>query len=181
MDRWERTHDALARAALELFTEQGYDATRTAQIAARAGVSEMTLFRHFSAKEALLLEDPFDPLMAVAVRARPPEEPPMRALAEGIRETWDEIDPCAADALRSRLRILAGVSGLAGAIERSTRRSVAALAEALRDRGVESASAEVAASAMLSGLGAALLTWARSESAVLDEAVGRALDVLGGE
>lgn len=40
---------------------QGYAATGTAQIAQRAGVSEMTLFRHFPSKEALLLEDPSMP------------------------------------------------------------------------------------------------------------------------
>ena len=37
MDRWNRTHEALSRAALEWFAERGYDATSTAGIAARAG------------------------------------------------------------------------------------------------------------------------------------------------
>ncbi|HNP15627.1 MAG TPA: helix-turn-helix domain-containing protein, partial [Terrimesophilobacter sp.] len=59
MSRWDRTHDALLQAALELFEEHGFDATGTVQIARRAGVSEMTLFRHFPSKEALLLADPF--------------------------------------------------------------------------------------------------------------------------
>ncbi|KPC86144.1 TetR family transcriptional regulator, partial [Streptomyces sp. NRRL WC-3753] len=39
-----------------MFAAQGYDATTTAAVAERAGVSEMTLFRHFATKEALLLE-----------------------------------------------------------------------------------------------------------------------------
>lgn len=82
MGRWEQTHKSLRKAALELFAEQGYEATATAQVAERAGVSEMTLFRHFPTKEMLLLADPFDPLMAEAVRARPEHEPAMRALAK---------------------------------------------------------------------------------------------------
>src|SRR5690625_7233016 len=92
MSRWERTHAALRTAALELFLAHGYDATSTARIAEHAGVSEMTLFRHFPAKDALLLDDPFDPLMAEAVRGRPPGEPPLRALAGGLERTWREVE-----------------------------------------------------------------------------------------
>ncbi|WP_329001043.1 TetR/AcrR family transcriptional regulator [Kribbella sp. NBC_00709] len=45
--RAARTRDRLLTAALELFTERGYDATSVSEIAARAGVTEMTFFRHF--------------------------------------------------------------------------------------------------------------------------------------
>ena len=92
MGRWDQTHEALKRAAFELCAERGYEATATAQVAERAGVSEMTLFRHFPTKEALLLTDPFDPLMAEAVRARPAHEPAMLALAQGIRQAWGRVD-----------------------------------------------------------------------------------------
>lgn len=40
----------LLKAAHELFTERGYRATTTKEIAARAGVAEPTLFRHFGTK-----------------------------------------------------------------------------------------------------------------------------------
>ncbi|WP_138493341.1 TetR/AcrR family transcriptional regulator [Paenibacillus pinistramenti] len=42
-------------AALELFSEQGFDGTSTAQIAERSGMSEATLFKYYNAKKALLL------------------------------------------------------------------------------------------------------------------------------
>lgn len=180
MDRWNRTHAALSRVALELFAERGYDATGTAQIAERAGVSEMTLFRHFPSKEALLLADPFDPFMAEAVRTRPADELPMRALAEGIRQVWVEIDAETTRGLRVRLRMIAEAESLRGAIERHSDATIAALVEALAARGIAPDSARVAATATISGLSTALLDWARCEQASLDDALGNALDVLGG-
>ena len=50
------TRERLARAALDLFTTQGYHASTTPQIAAKAGVAEGTIYRHFSSKEHLLNE-----------------------------------------------------------------------------------------------------------------------------
>ncbi|MFD3005937.1 TetR/AcrR family transcriptional regulator [Thermus tengchongensis] len=44
----------LLQAALELLAERGYRGATTKEIARRAGVSEVTLFRRFGSKEALL-------------------------------------------------------------------------------------------------------------------------------
>lgn len=181
MGRWDRTHDALRRAALELFADRGYEATATAQVAERAGVSEMTLFRHFPTKEALLLADPFDPLMAEAVRARAESESAMRALVEGIRQAWGQVDAESTRELRGLLRIVAQTSTLRGAVERNSDQTAAALVGALLDRGVGAAQARIAVSAVIAGLSTALLDWAQSEKTSLDAALGSALDVLGGE
>lgn len=181
MKRWDRTHEALREAAFELVAEIGYDAAATAQIAERAGVSEMTLFRHFPSKEMLLLADPFDPLMAEAVRARPSDESPMRALAEGIRQAWTQVDDESVRKLRKLLQIVAQTPALRGAIERTSEETMAALVQALQDRGANEARARVAAAATIGGLGAALLAWAQSDDAALDVVLACALDVLGGE
>lgn len=180
MKRWDRTHEALRQAALELFAEHGYDAAATAQIAERAGVSEVTLFRHFPSKEALLLSDPFDPLMAEAVRARPPQERAMRALAEGIRQAWKQVDAESTRELRNLLQIVAQTPSLLGAIERNSEETIVALVGALRDRGVDEMQARVAAAATIGGLSVALLDWAQSEDAALDVVLASALDLLGG-
>jgi AcrR family transcriptional regulator len=55
--KWQRRRDArpteLTQAALGLFVEQGFAATRLEDVAARAGVSKATIYRYFESKEAL--------------------------------------------------------------------------------------------------------------------------------
>lgn len=55
--RWERRKDArpqeLLAAALDLFVEKGYAATRLDDVAAKAGVSKGTLYLYFANKEDL--------------------------------------------------------------------------------------------------------------------------------
>lgn len=49
------TGEKLLLAAIDLISKQGYDGTTTKEIAVSAGVSEVTLFRHFGNKQALLI------------------------------------------------------------------------------------------------------------------------------
>lgn len=50
------TKDDLMRAAIGLFAKQGVAATTTREIATAAGVSEGTIYRHFTGKEQLVEE-----------------------------------------------------------------------------------------------------------------------------
>lgn len=55
--RQQRSRDALGRiivAALRLFSESGFDATRVADVAAEAEVPVGTVYKHFADKDALL-------------------------------------------------------------------------------------------------------------------------------
>jgi TetR/AcrR family transcriptional regulator, mexJK operon transcriptional repressor len=52
----ENTHEKIIAAARELFEKNGFAAATTREIAELAGVSEVTLFRHFSTKRALFEE-----------------------------------------------------------------------------------------------------------------------------
>jgi len=53
------TADKILLAAIDLMAENGYHGTTTKEIAAQAGVNEVTLFRHFGSKQKLL-EAAFD-------------------------------------------------------------------------------------------------------------------------
>src|SRR5690348_7500035 len=55
--RSERTREALRRAALVRFIAQGVEETSAEQIAADAGVSLRTFYRHFESKQDLLFAD----------------------------------------------------------------------------------------------------------------------------
>jgi TetR/AcrR family transcriptional regulator len=57
---------AILDAATRLFGAKGYEATRTAEIAAEAGVTERTLFRYFPSKEKLYRRVMFPALLAAA-------------------------------------------------------------------------------------------------------------------
>jgi AcrR family transcriptional regulator len=56
MTQADLTRERLVRAALELFTTEGYHLATTPQIARKAGVAEGTIYRHFRSKQHLLNE-----------------------------------------------------------------------------------------------------------------------------
>ncbi|AWT43026.1 MULTISPECIES: TetR family transcriptional regulator [Streptomyces] len=89
----QRTRDALLRAALELFTTRGYEATTVDDIAAAVDVSQRTFFRYFASKEeaAFAVQEMTEAHFVEAVRARPPHEAPMQALRQAVIEGWDGL------------------------------------------------------------------------------------------
>lgn len=50
----ERRREQILEAALDVFAEKGYEGTTSADLAARAGVAEATLYRYFDTKRAIL-------------------------------------------------------------------------------------------------------------------------------
>lgn len=50
----QSTSDKILMTAIGLMAEKGYAGTTTKEIAAAAGVNEVTLFRHFGTKQKLL-------------------------------------------------------------------------------------------------------------------------------
>ena len=90
----QRTRDALLRAAVELFTSQGYEHTTVDSIADTVEVSQRTFFRYFAGKEeaALELVRMTTERFVQAVRERPPHEAPMEALRQAVLEGWYSIN-----------------------------------------------------------------------------------------
>jgi len=54
--RFERTHAAILKSASQLFAYKGFKGATTRDIAAGAGVTEITLYRHFKSKEEIFIE-----------------------------------------------------------------------------------------------------------------------------
>lgn len=87
MARWEpNARIRLVRAALELCTAQGYEATTVAEIADRAGLTKTTFFRHFPDKREVLFagQDEHSRVLAEAIAATPAEATPIEAVTAAI-------------------------------------------------------------------------------------------------
>ncbi|WP_022907304.1 TetR/AcrR family transcriptional regulator, partial [Curtobacterium sp. B18] len=83
MARWEPgARERLVIAAVDLFTEQGYDATTVVEIAERAGVTKSTFFRHFPDKRELLVagQETLSRLLAEGIAEAPAEATPLDAV-----------------------------------------------------------------------------------------------------
>lgn len=98
--RWQqktRTRRALSEAALYLFQEHGFDAVTTEAIAAAAGVTQRTFFRHFPCKEAAAF--PYHEALMERLRSglaeRPLNEPILHSIREavmGLAEVYDDYE-----------------------------------------------------------------------------------------
>jgi AcrR family transcriptional regulator len=177
LTKGERTRLRIFETALRLFEADGYDAVTTARIAEAAEVSEMTFFRHFATKDALLLDDPYDPLIVAGIAAQPRDVPPLRRAAAGIRATWTAMPIEASEVVRRRLRLATSPS-LRGAIARNSAETERVIVEQLVADGAPPRDAAVAAAAVVAALMAGLLFWAATDEGSLSDAIGAALDVL---
>lgn len=86
------TRERLQRSALELFHRDGFAATSVAEIAAGAGVTERTFFRHFPSKEAVLFQDYESRLewFSAALAVRPLDEPILASVAVAVGSFPDD-------------------------------------------------------------------------------------------
>lgn len=172
------TRERLQAAALDLFEARGFDHVTVEEIAAAAGVSHMTFFRHFGSKDRVLLDDPFDPVIALAVAATDPALTAIERVAAGMMTVLPHIDPADDAAVRRRLRIAVGnpalESGMA-ANTRATQEAIASTADSPDGR----RELRIAAAGCLAAITVALLEWAGDGSdATLADAVGGALRVM---
>jgi AcrR family transcriptional regulator len=167
MARWEPgARERLVLAAVDLFTEQGYDATTVAQIAERAGVTKSTFFRHFPDKRELLVagQETLGRLLAEGITEAPAGATPLEAVAAGLERASSEMGPMNRE-LGPRLK--AAVAASAELQERDALKSVslaAAMKDALVARGVADPAAALAAELGVLAFKRGFAAWSESES-----------------
>ena len=129
----DRTRQALAEAAMELFATQGYGATTVEQIADLASVSPRTFFRYFGSKEDVLLplDEPME--IAPAIRSQPPSLSDLEALRSALVATAPSNEP-AAGRIRMLREALSSSAALRGRNFDQRSLSEDAMARALADR-----------------------------------------------
>jgi AcrR family transcriptional regulator len=163
MARWEpEARLRLVRAALDLFTEQGYDNTTVVQIAERAGLTKSTFFRHFTDKREVLVagQDTLCRLLADGIAGAPSTATPLEAVAAALDSAAVAFTPGKRD-LGPRLQaVIAAGSELQerDALKRTS--LAAAMAEALQQRGVPDPAASVAAELGVLAIKRAHARWA---------------------
>lgn len=178
--RRQATHERLIACALDLFEAQGFDRTTVAQIAAAAGVSEMTFFRHFAGKELVVLADPYDPVIADAVAAQPIDDTPVARVVRGVRFALSELPEPESDIVRRRVRIIARSPELRAKSNGANAGTEARIGDQLIADGAPVLPARAAAAAVLAALTAALYEWARDEGLSLPAALDVALSTVEG-
>jgi AcrR family transcriptional regulator len=161
MGRWEPdTRGRLERAALALFGERGFENTTVAEIAARAGLTERTFFRYFADKREVLFGG------AVALREL------LVSTVDGAPEHADPLDvvvdafEAAAAMLQERREFALQRQVVIAANTELREREViklallaAAVAAALRRRGVSATAALLTADTGVAIFSAAFATW----------------------
>jgi len=178
--RWQPdARGRLQQAAIELFGERGYERTTVAEIARRAGLTERTFFRHFPDKREVLFDgsNTLQRTVGDAVTDAPAEASPIDAVTAGLHAAGtmlQERGPFAG----LRQRIIAGSEELQEREAKKLLALSAAVADALRRRGVGEPAASLAADAAISVFRIGFERWTAQDTHSLCEILDESLDEL---
>ena len=187
MSRWEpNARGRLEEAALELYSERGFDQTTVAEIAQLAGLTERTFFRHFADKREVLFggEGMLDEIVTRVVAGAAESAAPIDAVAEGLAAIG-EMFRGRRDHARRRQAVIAANPGLQERELIKLSRLAAATADVLRRRGVSEPAASLTAEAGIAVFKVAFERWVadgadRELSTVIGESVDELKTVAGG-
>jgi AcrR family transcriptional regulator len=147
MPRWEHgSAERLKQAALELFEEQGFEDTSAVQIAERARVTTRTFFRYFPDKEEVLFADADalnEALVQELLHTTDVTEPLQAVVRTLAGFDWHRLGSREAQGVRDTL-----IASNPELLERELikqQRAADGLGSALRERGIDADTAELAA------------------------------------
>ena len=161
MGRWEP--DAvgrLQRAALELYGERGFESTAVADIAELAGLTERTFFRYFADKREVLFfgSDSLMELFESTVANAPGSQSPIDAVGEALQAAAGFFEGRREHA-RKRQAVIAANPSLQERELIKLASLAAAVAGALRNRGVGDPAALLTAEAGITVFKVAFDIW----------------------
>jgi AcrR family transcriptional regulator len=171
----EAVRKRLQWAALELYRERGYEETTAAEIAAKAGVTERTFFRHFPDKREVLFDGDtaFSEAVATAVRNAPKTLGPWDTLYfafNTVKHVFVENRPFT----EPRQYVIASSPALQERAAAKTRLLIATVASALSERGLSIPQANLAAQMGMATLSHGVTAWFKDGSIDLGEHIVRA-------
>lgn len=112
----KRTREAIQDHALRLYREQGYANTTLEEVAAAAEVSPSTLFRYFPTKPDTVLFDRVDPIFLEKFLAEPAGLTLFEAIRNALQAVLDSTEVDIATVETTRMRLIATVPELRGAV-----------------------------------------------------------------
>jgi AcrR family transcriptional regulator len=161
MTRWEpNALGRLQRAALELYSERGYDQTTVAEIAKHAGLTERTFFRYFADKREVLFYGSglLQERLVQGIDDAAPALSPIDAVGAALEAAAGPLEEIRDFSLR-RQAIIAANPELQERELIKLAALAAAVADALRRRGVPDPAASLAAEAGLAVFKIAFQRW----------------------
>jgi len=161
MTRWEpNASGRLQLAALELYSERGYDQTTVAEIAKRAGLTERTYFRYFADKREVLFygADHLQERLVAGIASAPDGLSPLGVVGAALEAAAAPFEE-AGDFPRRRQAIIAANPELRERELIKLAALAAALADTLRERGVADPAASLAAEAGIAVFKIAFQRW----------------------
>ena len=161
MGRWEpNARGRLAKIGLEMFAEQGFERTTAAEIAARAGLTERTFFRHFTDKRDVLFYggELLEALLAEGITAAPGTASPVECVRRALGRAAEAVQ---SNPERARVRdaVIAAHPELRERELTKTAGMVSAIDRALQARGVPATTARLAAEAGGAAFKVAFARW----------------------
>ncbi|WP_067475155.1 TetR family transcriptional regulator [Nocardia amamiensis] len=161
MSRWKPdARGRLEKAALELYNHKGFDATTVAEIAARAGLTERTFYRHFTDKREVLFpgDNPLADILADATATAPAPLPPLEVIAHALTEATRVFEE-RGDLVRQRQAVIAANPELQERELAKLAVLASTLAHALRERGLQTTTAALAAEIGIAAFKVAYECW----------------------
>jgi AcrR family transcriptional regulator len=161
MTRWQPNgRGRLELAALALYGERGFENTTVAEIAARAGLTERTFFRHFADKREVLFSgaDTLEELLVSNVAAAPDSTAPIDAVGAAL-EAAGALLQQRREYARQRQAIIAANAELQERELIKLASLASAITDTLRRRGVSDPAASLSAEAGIAVFRIAFERW----------------------